>query len=145
MVESHVHPSLKYPQKVCKSSDRFDVLEARSQDGGSDLQGVSKWCQMGAPGDQNVAPTMPDVAKGRPQWHKGCPRGAQECLKDVHGVPKGAQGVPKGAQKHTKVCPRVSTITKNKKHTNNQTNERKNKRTQGKINERTNKHMNKLT
>ena len=39
-------------------------LETRFQDGRSGLQGVSKGCQRGAPGDPNVVPAVPDVAHG---------------------------------------------------------------------------------
>ena len=80
----HVHPSLKEVKKVTKHSVFLTFLETRFQDGRSGLQGVSKGCQRGVPGDPNVAPAVPNVAHGVPdvakmvstKWRidpKGCP------------------------------------------------------------------------
>ena len=83
------------------------------QDGRSGVQGVSKGCQWGAPGDPNVAPAVPNLVQAAvniaavvQRVPMGCPWGpkcrpavpnvAQAAVNIAAGVSQAAQRVPQG-------------------------------------------------
>ena len=64
MIGLHVHPSLKELKKGLSGRVFLTFLGTSSQDGRSDVQGVSQGCQRGDPENTNVAPALPKVAHG---------------------------------------------------------------------------------